>query len=552
MFGGREAVQWCSLIILIAGNRVADAADRPHIVFILADDLGWNDVGFHGSGQIPTPNIDALAYSGVILDRYYVSPICTPSRSAIMTGKHPIHTGMQHGVLKCAEPRGLPLREKLLPQYLKGLGYSTHIVGKWHLGFYTKEFTPTYRGFDSHLGFWSGHQDYYDHSAVETPYWGLDMRRGMDPAWDLHGHYSTDVFTTEAEQLINAHNTSRPMFLYLAHAAVHSGNPYNPLPAPDQDVAKFYEITNFSRRRFAGMLTKLDDSVGRVVDALRAKGMLQDTIIVFSTDNGGAPAGFNLNAASNWPLRGGKNTLWEGGVRGVGLVWSARWLNHHGVISSSYFHVTDWLPTLLSAAGGNPSDLRDIDGYNMWESLKKNSKGPRKAVLHNIDDIYGNAGITVGKWKLVKGTTYGGQWDGWYGPSGRDFVYDVGGVIGSTAARAIASIGFTLKADKVRSLQLKVKIDCFPSNDTTYRCKPLEGPCLFDIEADPCEIINVASKNPSIISAIQTELAALNATAVEPGNLPWDDKANPELWDHVWVNFGDYSQISETTSVGAM
>ncbi|XP_078047893.1 arylsulfatase B [Augochlora pura] len=553
MFGAREAVRWCSLIILIARYRV-DATFRPHIVFILADDLGWNDVGFHGSGQIPTPNIDALAYSGIILDRYYVGPICTPSRSAIMTGKHPIHTGMQHGVLKCAEPRGLPLREKLLPQYLKEINYTTHIVGKWHLGFYTKEYTPTYRGFDSHLGFWSGHQDYYDHTAVETPYWGLDMRRDMNPAWDLHGQYSTDAFTAEAEKLIHAHDPRYPMFLYLAHAAVHSGNPYNPLPAPDEDVAKFYDIADYERRRFAGMLTKLDESVGRVVEALSAKGMLRDSIIIFSTDNGGAPAGFNLNAGSNWPLRGAKNTLWEGGVRGVGLIWSSRWLHNHGVVSSSPFHVTDWLPTLLSAAGGNTSVLRGIDGYDMWESLRDNTKGPRTKVLHNIDDIYGNAAMTVGKWKLVKGTTYGGQWDGWYGPSGRDIVYDVGGVMGSVAARALATTGggYHLRADTIREVQSKVKIDCFMFNGTAHRCNPLEGPCLFDIEADPCETVNIASKNPAIVDAIQAELTTINATAIKPGNLPWDNKANPDMWEHVWLNFGDYKGVSETTTVGAM
>ncbi|PSN50831.1 Arylsulfatase B [Blattella germanica] len=325
---------------------------RPHIIFIMADDLGWNDVGFHGSNQIPTPNIDALAYSGVILNQYYVTAICTPSRSALMTGKHPIHTGMQHTVLKGAEPRGLPLTEKILPEYMKELGYSTHIVGKWHLGSYRKEYTPTYRGFDTHLGYWTGHHDYNDHTAVENQYWGLDMRRGMEPAWDLHGQYSTDIFTKEAVRIISNHNSSKPLFLYLAHAAVHSGNPYNPLPAPDEIVAKFTSITDYNRRRFAGVLHKLDESVGKVMEALQKVGMLQNSIVVFTTDNGGPAAGFNINAASNWPLRGVKNTLWEGGVRGAGLLWSPL-LARPGRVATQLFHITDWLPTLYSAAGGD-------------------------------------------------------------------------------------------------------------------------------------------------------------------------------------------------------
>ncbi|XP_043598964.1 arylsulfatase B-like [Bombus pyrosoma] len=517
------------------------AAVQPHIVFILADDLGWNDVGFHGSGQIPTPNIDALAYSGLLLDRYYVTPICTPSRSALMTGKHPIHTGMQHGVLKCAEPRGLPLHEKLLPQYLRELGYSTHIVGKWHLGFYTKEYTPMYRGFDSHIGFWSGHHDYFDHSAVESPYWGLDMRRGLNSAWDLHGQYSTDIFTREAVKLINDHNASRPMFLYLPHAAVHSGNSYNPLPVPDQDVAKFTNIFNYERRRFAGMLSKLDESVGQVVEALRKKGMLKNSVIVFSTDNGGPPAGFNLNAASNWPLRGTKNTLWEGGVRGAGLLWSPR-LVRPGRVSRQLFHISDWLPTLITAAGGNPSNL-SIDGMDLWYALSEDTESPRKMVLHNIDDIFGVAGITYGDWKYIQGSTYNGQWDGWYGPSGREWVYDIGGVIGSTAGRAVASIGLALSADAIRRLREDAMIKCPPKNDSLPQCKPLEAPCLFNVQQDPCEDNNLINKYPSLVTELRDRLRKLNATAILPGNLPWDSRANPDYWDHTWTNFGDYLNV---------
>lgn len=269
-----------------------------------------------------------------------------------MTGKYPIHTGMQHTVLFGAEPRGLPLTEKILPEFLKDLGYTNRLVGKWHLGSYTKEYTPTYRGFDSHLGYWTGHQDYYDHTAVENPGWGFDMRRNMDLAYDLHGQYSTDVFTNEAVKIIQNHNITKPLFLYLAHVAVHSANPYNPLPAPDETVEKFLNIPNYKRQRFAAVLSKLDDSVGAVVEALSKKQMLENSIIIFSTDNGGAAAGFNINAASNYPLRGVKNTLWEGGVRGAGLLWSPL-IKQPQRVSQQFMHISDWLPTLLSAAGGN-------------------------------------------------------------------------------------------------------------------------------------------------------------------------------------------------------
>lgn len=181
-----------------------------------------------------------------------------------MTGRHPIHTGMQHTVLYAAEPRGLPLGERLLPEYLRDLGYATHIVGKWHLGHYRAAYTPTRRGFDSHLGYWTGHQDYFDHRAEERNSLGLDMRRDMEVAYDLDGLYTTDVLAAESVRLIGEHRRKgavnattgerRPMFLYMAHAAVHSGNPspYNPLPAPEETVKEMANIEDVQRRRFAG------------------------------------------------------------------------------------------------------------------------------------------------------------------------------------------------------------------------------------------------------------------------------------------------------------
>ena len=175
----------------------------------------------------------------------------------------------------------------------------------------------------------------------------------MDVAYDLHGKYSTDIITDEAIDVIKNFDhskTNESLFLYVAHAAVHSGNPYNPLPAPDSVVSKFTNITDFNRRKYAAMLSALDDSVGKIVSQLERSNMLKDSIIIFSTDNGGPAAGFNSNAASNWPLRGVKNTLWEGGLRGVGVLWHP-YMTKKGRVAQQRMHITDWLPTLLGSVG---------------------------------------------------------------------------------------------------------------------------------------------------------------------------------------------------------
>jgi len=323
-----------------------------------------------------------------------------------MTGRHPVHNGMQHRVIYGAEPRGLPLNERLLPQYLAPLGYDCHIVGKWHLGHFRTEYTPTRRGFLTHIGPWTGHHDYFDHTAVEASYWGLDMRRGLEPAWDLHGKYTTDIIAEEAVARVEAHNASHPLFLYIAHVAPHSGNPYNPIPAQDAEIDKMAHIGDRKRRRYAAAVHSLDESVGKVVEALAQKDMLKDSLILFSNDNGGAAAGFNINAASNWPLRGVKNTLWEGGVRGATVLWgSPRWLQGEPRLAHNLMHVTDWLPTLLAAANG--SAPQGIDGVDQWAVLSGpedvDEEAARSEVLHNVDPIIGNAALTVGHWKLVTG-----------------------------------------------------------------------------------------------------------------------------------------------------
>lgn len=306
------------------------------------------------------------------------------------------------------------------------------------------------RGFDSHVGPWTGHHDYFDHTAEEKGMCGLDMRRGFDVAYDLHGKYTTDVISNEAVKIILNRNVSEPLFLYIAHTAVHSSNPYNPLPAPDDTVASITHIDDFNRRKFAAMMHHLDQSVGEVVDALAQAKILKNSIIIFSTDNGGPAAGFNLNAASNFPLRGVKNTLWEGGIRGAGLIWSPL-LKNRQAVSEQTFHISDWLPTLLHAAGGDASVLQNIDGVNMWDALSDNTQSKRTEILHNIDNIWGSSAIMVDKWKLVAGTNYEGKWDGWYGPAGDRNVssYPIEDLLTCKTATALKSIHMLAKRSQI-------------------------------------------------------------------------------------------------------
>ncbi|CAL1275001.1 unnamed protein product [Larinioides sclopetarius] len=485
---------------------------RPNIIIIIADDLGFNDLSFHGSSQIPTPNLDALAKDGIILNNYYVCPVCSPSRGALMTGLYPIHTGLQHGPIASSSPYGLPLKHKIMPLWFRKLNYVTHAVGKWHLGFFHKEYTPTFRGFDSHYGYWGGKEDYFDHTQLMGKFWGLDFHQNLKTVTNAFGNYSTFLFSNHAANIIENHNTSKPLFLYVAYQAVHSANMYAPLQAPADYIKRFSHIKDKKRRIYAAMVSALDDSVNKITKSLQARNMLKNSIIVFSTDNGGPAAGFNDNAASNWPLRGVKATLWEGGVRGVSFIWSPL-LKTPKRTSWDLMHITDWLPTLYRAAGGNVKSLGKLDGFDLWDTLSSKQPSPRSEVLLNIDPINRVSALRVGDMKLVQGTVYEGKWDGWYGPSGRD------------PDRQVAD-GVTCKPK--------------PVNATT-NCKPAKKPCLFNVTEDPCEFYNLANDHPEIVEKLLKRLSEYNSTAVPPGNKPADPRSDPKYHGYQWINWMDYT-----------
>ncbi|XP_018496954.2 arylsulfatase B [Galendromus occidentalis] len=512
---------------------------RPNVVVILADDMGWNDVSFTGSGQIPTPNLDALASAGVILQNHYVQPFCTPSRAALLTGMYPIHSGMQHYVIRSREPWGLPLDFKLLPQHLKDLGYRTHLIGKWHLGQFKKEFLPTRRGFDSHLGYYNGYIDYFTHNHTYKRDSALDFFKDEVP---YHSEeYATRLFTDRAEEIIRDHDVDNPLFLYFAHLAVHRATDRDPFQAPQETIDKFSYVGDRNRTTFAAMLAELDVSVGRVVEALAKKGILDNTIILFSSDNGGQATAPMENTGTNFPLRGQKRTLFEGGTRVPAFVWSPL-IRRPRRVFYDMVHIVDWLPTIYSLAGGDPRNLGRIDGMNVWGAVSDGMASPRTEILYNIDPVQRDLAIRVGRYKLLYGPMY--NLTEWY--DNRGFGYASHSVLErymdkSAVARVLRDLGYWWKGreeDYSRrptwQWREETRVHCGNPSSATA-CNPSEQPCLFDLATDPCEYNNLYGQLTQVARYLLSRLEAHARSARPINNKPDDYSFQPNATWGPWI-----------------
>jgi arylsulfatase B len=375
----------------------AQAADKkPNIVHIVADDLGWKDVGFNGCTDIKTPNIDALAAGGAKFTQFYVQPMCTPTRAALMTGRYPFRYGLQTMVIPSVSAYGLDTTEWLMPQCLKEAGYKTAIIGKWHLGHADKKFWPKQRGFDYQYGAMIGELDYFTHDEHGV----LDWFRDNEPVKEEG--YTTTLIGQDAARLIEGHDTATPLYLYLTFNA-----PHTPYQAPKEYIDRYRNIEDPTRRTYAAMVACLDDEIGRVVGALDKKKMRDNTLILFHSDNGGTRsakfAGVMADMSKvtlpcdNGPYREGKGTLYEGATRVCALA------NWPGQIKpqtvDGLIHAVDIYPTLAALAGASTAKSKPLDGINVWDTIAQGTPSPRSEIVYNVEPF--RAAIRQGDWKLV-------------------------------------------------------------------------------------------------------------------------------------------------------
>ncbi|MBL8850589.1 MAG: arylsulfatase [Planctomycetaceae bacterium] len=387
------------LIVLLAGN--AAAAERPNVLFIVADDLGWSDVGWHG-GFGKTPHLDRLVHEGIELDQHYVQPVCTPTRTALMSGRYPGRFGPH--ALAPSNLRALPLDTVTLASALRSLGYATFQAGKWHLGS-RPEWGPTAFGFDHGYGTMTGAADPWTHKyRAGSPYEDTWHRDGV--RLDEEGN-ATELVADEVIRRIEERKS--PWFIYVGFHAVHT-----PVDAPDEykrlyDGVKFHDdpVLHESRLRLAAEVSQLDAKVGAFVEALERTGQRERTLIVFTSDNGGIESLKNAYVGAvpdsplnseNDPLRGQKATVYEGGIRVCAFAnWPGRLAARK---LAAPLHAVDWFPTIAGLVGYQPESDLHWDGVDRWPVLADAGFQPGPRTIY-IASRHGFA-LRHGDWKLVQ------------------------------------------------------------------------------------------------------------------------------------------------------
>ena len=465
-------------------------ASKPHLVFMLVDDWGWANAGYHRTTptkEVVTPNIDNLVKNGLELDQHYAYKFCSPSRSCLMSGRLPVHVNDLNLYPDFYNPNdpvsgfaGIPRNMTGLASKLQMAGYATHQVGKWDAGMATPDHIPTGRGFQSSFGYYHHDNDYYTELKETCTYDGkkanpVDLWDTDKPAHGVNGtgpdNYEEGLFKERLLEVVKNHDASTPLFLYYAPHIVHW-----PLQVPQSYVDKFSFIPNSDRKYYHAMVKYLDDVVGALVSALKARGMWNNLLFVTSSDNGGPI--YATGGANNFPLRGGKMTDWQGGIR-VNAFVSGGFLPEkmRGQKTEGYIHLADWYGTFCGLAGVNKMDERAaaaklpaVDSLDMWPLISgENSTSPRTEIFASVD------ALISGDYKILMGQM---EQAGWTGPRYPNQTNPHGGI------------------------------------NATLNCG--ETGCLFNIKEDPEERKNLASTMPDMLSQMKQKLTALSATHFNP------------------------------------
>lgn len=462
---------------------------QPHIVYVLVDDLGWANVGFNRKDLSPaeqaefrTPTITSLAEQGVILERHYVYPVCSPTRSSLLSGRLPVHVNLENNGFERNNPAdpvsgspGIPRNMTTIASKLKAAGYATHMLGKWAVGYSSLDHTPLGRGFDSSLNYFHNandmwNQDQDDEESIDITV--KDLWNTVRPATRLAGtKYEEALYLDRITSILQAHDAATPLFIFYASRIAHT-----PLQAPQEYLDRFAFINDSdSRRAYAAMVSYLDDNIASLVDQLKSKGLWDNTLLIFSADNGG-PVRQAFSGGNNYPLCSGKGTFLEGGVRVAsfvsgGFVPQAR----RGTREKGYLHVADWYATLCAVAGVDPEDtlaakagLPPIDSINMWPLLSGAvTESPRTETHLDL------RALISGDYKVVTGTWHY-NWQGPFYPNASTPDYLTGAISCATKG------------------------------------------CLFNIREDPTEHVNLANAMPEKLQEMLLRLAELNQTYFNP------------------------------------
>ena len=379
------------MLTALAVEATAKPSARPNVVILLADDLGWADVGYRG-GEIETPQIDSLAAEGVVLDRFYSAPICSPTRAALMTGRDPMKLGIAYDQIHPWYNAGLSPDAYTIADAFRDAGYQTAMVGKWHLGHTQAHQLPGAQGFEHFHGHLHTNTDYYEHARES----GHDLQKNGKSV-NLEGQYLTHIQAREAVRFIDERDPNKPFFLYVPFTAPHS-----PMQAPEETIAHYEHLPkkNF-RREYAAMVHEMDEAIGAILGALDRQGIADDTLVLFFSDNGG----YNGFGGVNTPLRGQKGQTFEGGVR----VPAALRFPGRVPAASRYeelVSVMDVFPTLAAAAGVPLQPDAVMDGIDLWPAIGSGKKPPARGPVFFASEIpipgLIHLAVIDGRFKLVQ------------------------------------------------------------------------------------------------------------------------------------------------------